>query len=601
MSTDNAVTGFSAKRLVTYALKIAAIAAFVLWTNTGFSSRVDLLAGHHRWVTLIGFVGVWGLSLLALLVAAFQSNRWLRLFWALVIAFATAVGFAYHRASGSDFGVLDAITLWNAKHEATRAAEFYMKDLYWFAAALVVGIFVFALPPAPQTARARRWLTRTAWLPVLPVAIVVAIIFVKEGGGSEALPIQFEPLSVGIVLGTKVAANPLPKRHKVELAWNGPFTPRVMAASAETSAPVPATPIKRIIMMIGESVRGDYIDWKPGNPYTPELAALKAQGQIVDFGPATSGGNCSHYSNSILRFDAKENAVGRAMLSQPTLWQFAKKAGFRTVYIDGQAGFNHNPGKLQNFMTQSEASDIDGVYALSENIPTPRLDDHVLDIVMKEIKPDKPVLIYANKNGAHFPYDKGYPDSARLFQPTMSQSPTDTSASRINSFRNVVRWSVDRILAKLIRDTDGLKDTVVIYTSDHGQAFNPKHFTHCTVENPDPREGLVPLFVATGNLALKARFEQAAAESHLHGSHFAIAPTVLDLLGYDRQAVFRAYGASLLDKSTRETKFTSGDIFGLFAEKPRWHPVDLSKSYLEPDANPKPQPAPAHTAQAGAM
>lgn len=592
--TDHPVAGFTVKRFAVYALKIAAIAAFVLWTNTGFVDRVILLAGHHRWVTLTGFVGVWSLSLLALLIAAFQSNRWLRFSWALIIGLTTAVGFAYHRASGSDFGVLDAITLWNAKHEATRAAEFYMNDLYWLAAVLVIGFFVVAVPPAPQTVRARRWFTRAAWLPALPIAIIVAIIFAKEGGGSEGLPTQFEPLSVGIVLGSKVASNPLPERHKVELAWNGPFKPQAETAGASTVAQ--ATPIKRIVMMIGESVRGDYIDWTPGNPYTPELASLKDK--IVNFGPAVSGGNCSHYSNAILRFDAKENGLGRAMLTQPTLWQFAKKAGFRTVYIDGQAGFNHNPGKLQNFMTQSEASDIDGFYALSEDIPTPQLDDHVLDIVMKEIKPDKPVLIYANKNGAHFPYDQGYPESARLFQPTMSQSPTDTSAGRINSFRNVIRWSVDRIMAKLIRDTDGLKDTVVIYTSDHGQNLDPKHLTHCSVENPNPREGLVPLFVATGNPALQARFAKAAAESRFHGSHFSVAPTILDLLGYDKQAVAKAYGASLMDKSTRETKFTSGDIFGLFAEKPRWHPVDLTKSYLEPAAFPKPQPAPAHTAQA---
>ncbi len=597
--TDSSDNAFTFKRLAIYALKIAAIAAFVLWTNTGFMDRVDLLTGHHRWVTLIGFVGIWSLSLVALLVAAFQSNRWLRFGWAAVIGLTTAVGFAYHRASGSDFGVLDALTLWNAKHEATRAAEFYTTDLYWLAFVLVAGFIVVAIPPAPRNVHARRWLARTAWLPALPIALIVAIIFVKEGGGSEGLPTQFEPLSVGIVLGSKVAANPLPKRRKVDIAWDGLFKPGVGTDGAGDAAQ--ATPIKRIVMMIGESVRGDYIDWKPGNPYTPELAALKAQGQIVDFGPAVSGGNCSHYSNAILRFDAKENGVGRQILSQPTLWQFAKKAGFRTVYIDGQAGFNHNPGKLQNFMTQAEASDIDGFYALSENIPTPQLDDHLLDIVEKEIQPDKPVLIYANKNGAHFPYDQGYPKSARVFQPTMSQSPTDTSASRINSFRNVVRWSVDRILAKLIRDTDGLKDTVVIYTSDHGQNFDPKRFTHCTVEDPDQREGLVPMFVATGNPALKARFKKAAEESRGHGSHFAIAPTVLKLLGYDQQAVAKAYGASLMDKSTRETRFTSGDIFGLFTEKPRWHPVDLSKSYLEPDGKPKPQPGMAHTAQAGAM
>ena len=592
--TDHSAAAFNVKRMATYALKIAAIAAFVLWTNTGFMDRVVLLIGQNRWVTLIGFVGVWGLSMVALLVAAFQSHRWLRFGWALVIAITTAVGFAYHRASGSDFGVMDALSLWNAKHEASRAAEFYMKDIYWLAAALVIGFLIIALPPAPRMAPARRWMTRAAWLPAVPVAVIVAIIFVKEGGGSEALPTQFEPLSVGIVLGTKVAANPLPKRRGVELAWNGPFKPQ-----AETDgAGAPATPIRRIVLMVDESIRGDYIDWTPGNPYTPELATLKDK--IVDFGPAVSGGNCSHYSNAILRFDAKENHVGRAMLSQPTLWQFAKKAGFRTVYIDGQAGFNRNPGKLQNFMTAAEAHDIDGFYALGEDISTPRLDDKVLGIVMDEIKADKPVLIFANKNGAHFPYDEGYPESARLFQPTMSQSAEDTSASRIRSFRNVVRWSVDRIMAKLIRDAD-LKDTVIIYTSDHGQAFNPNHFTHCTVEKPDPREGLVPLFVATGNPALKARLEKAASESRGHGSHFAIAPTVLGLLGYDRQAVAKDYGASLMDKSARATKFTSGDIFGLFAEKPRWHPVDLSKSYLEPDANPKPRPGPAHTAQAGAM
>ncbi|HZD91335.1 MAG TPA: sulfatase-like hydrolase/transferase, partial [Pseudolabrys sp.] len=414
---------------------------------------------------------------------------------------------------------------------------------------------------------------------------------------------QFEPLSVGVVLGTKVAAHPLPKRHKVRLAWKGPFTPHVQTASATAGTQMAdATPIKRIVMMIDESVRGDYIDFKPGNPYTPELAALKAKGDIVNFGPAVSGGNCSHYSNAILRFDAKENHIGQAMLSQPTLWQFAKKAGFRTVYIDGQAGFNHNPGKLQNFMTQAEASDIDGFYALSENIPTPQLDDHVLDFVEKEIKPDRPVLIYANKNGAHFPYDQDYPKSARLFTPTMTQvAPKDTSVGRIDSFRNAVRWSVDRIMAKLIRDTDGLRDTVIIYTSDHGQNFDPKRFTHCTVEDPNPREGLVPLFVVTGNPALKARFEKAAAESQGHGSHFAIAPTVLDLMGYDHTAVAKAYGASLLDKSTRETKFTSGDIFGLFTEKPRWHPVDLSKRYLEPDAFPRLKAPLAHTARAGSM
>ena len=585
--------GFDTRRIAVYALKTAGIAGFVLWTNTGFLDRVGLLLDHGRWVTLIGFVGVWGLSLAALFAAAFQSRRWLRFGWAGVIGFTTAVGFAYHRASGSDLGVLDALSLWNAKHEASRAAAFYAADLCWLAGMLVVGFVIFAVPPVPCAAAGRRWLTRAAWLPALPVAAIVAIIGAKEGGGSEALPTQFEPLSVGIVLGSKVAANPLPQRRPVSLAWKGPFTPR-----GETNgSAAPPVPIRRIVLMIDESVRGDYIDWTPGNPYTPELARLKDK--IVDFGPAASGGNCSHYSNAILRFGARQDGIGRDLLAIPTLWQYAKKAGFRTVYIDGQAGFNHNPGKLQNFMTAGEARDIDGFYALDEAISPPSLDDKLLDIVLNEVKPDKPVLIYANKNGAHFPYDQDYPDQARLFHPTMSEAAQDNRASRIASFRNAVRWSVDRIMARLIEEADR-PDTVIIYTSDHGQAFDPKHFTHCTVDDPDPREGLVPLFVVTGNAALRAQLEAAAKASRGHGSHFAIAPTVLDLLGYSEEAVAKTYGGSLLRKSARAPEFTTGDIFGLFTDKPRWHPVDLAHDYLERDAFPKPQPPSAHTAQAGA-
>ena len=573
---------FDARRFALYAVKIAALAAFLLWTNGGFLQRIALLQAQHRWVTLIGFAGLWGLSLVALLIAAFQGNRWLRIFWAAVIGITTAVGFAYHRASGSDLGVLDALSLWNARHEATRAAEFYASDFYWLALVAIVGILVFALPPAPRAPWARRGLMRLALAPALPVVAIVAIVLAKEGGGSEALPTQFAPLSVGLVLGSKVVATPLPHRSHVSWTWRGPFA--AAAPRSETAPPTAAVAhapaIRRIVLLVDESVRGDYIDWTKGNPFTLELAQRKDR--IVDFGPAASGGNCSHYSNAILRFAASQDGLGRKLLSTPTLWQYAKKAGFRTVFIDGQAGFNRNPGKLQNFMTAEEVRDIDGFYALDEKIAPPQLDDRLLDVVEKEIKSDKPVLIYANKNGAHFPYDEGYPKEAALFRPTMSETGADSVETRTDSYRNVVRWSVDRIFKRLF-DEVSLDDTVIIYTSDHGQNMQPGRLTHCSVENPDPREGLVPLFVLTDNAGLRARFAAAAAGSRGHGSHFAIAPTVLELLGFSHNDVAKEFGPSLLDKSTRKPEFTSGDIFGLFAE-PRRHPIDLGKDYLEPAA-----------------
>jgi len=162
----------------------------------------------------------------------------------------------------------------------------------------------------------------------------------------------------------------------------------------------------------------------------------------------------------------------------------------------------------------------------------------------------------------------------------MSENAVDTPEGRVNSFRNAVRWTVDKFFARLFAESN-LKDTVVLYTSDHGQVFNPHTFTHCSVDSPNPREGLVPLFVSTGDTGLKARFAKSAS-SGLHRTHFAMMPTVLSLLGYSEADVTREEGSSTLFQPTRERlSFSSGDIFGLFSPQVRWHDIDLDKNYLE--------------------
>jgi lipid A ethanolaminephosphotransferase len=341
-----------------------------------------------------------------------------------------------------------------------------------------------------------------------------------------------------------------------------------------------ASAVRGIIVLVDESIRGDYIDWTPGNRYTPDLARLKDR--IVDFGPTSSGSNCSDYSNAILRFAAAPNLLGSKLLSIPTIWQYAKKADFRTVFIDAQAAFNKTPGKLQNFMTREEILDIDRFYALDEHTPSYLLDDKLFEIITQELdaSSDHAVFIYANKNGAHFPYDGDYPKSERLFHPTMSGIGIDNSVTRVNSYRNAIRWSVDRLFGRFFNATD-LTNVVVIYTSDHGQAFNEGRLSHCTIERPDPREGLVPLFVVAGSDFLRARFTAAAESSRGHVSHFSITPTVLELMGYASGDMSALYGPSLFEKNSDKPAFTTGDIFGLFSTKILWHQIDLDGTYLE--------------------
>jgi glucan phosphoethanolaminetransferase (alkaline phosphatase superfamily) len=543
------------------ALWLAAFAFLLVATNQGFLQRLQLLAGQERWVTLVGFLGVWGICVASLLIAAYQEKLWIRAGWAILFALSATVGVAFHVVSGGGMTVFDVVSLWAARHEAGRAAAFYGSELYWPALVLIGTLLVLVLRPRLESALTQRWLARMAFVPAVPVIAIAAITVVKEGGGTQALPVQYVPLSVGAVSGVKLYADAAPERRPVVREAGNPK-------------------VRHILVLVDESVRGDYVDLTPGNSATPRLAGFADR--IVDFGHAVSGGDCSHYSNAILRFVADPADLGGSILKNPTIWQYAKRAGFETVYIDAQSAFNKKPGKLQNFMTTEETADIDRLYTMDTGIPAEELDGRLLDIVLDELASDTPKLIYANKNGAHFPYDESYPESERVFHPVMAEAAADTPASRINSYRNAVRWSVDRFFADFFSATD-LRDGVLIYTSDHGQVFDPHALTHCSVEKPDPREGLVPLFVSTGKSELQARFARAA-QSGLPRTHFAIMPTVLSLLGYSDADITHETVSTLLEPAHERTAFSSGDIFGLFSPEVRWHDVDPRQDYLEPQA-----------------
>jgi lipid A ethanolaminephosphotransferase len=556
------------RRVVFFTLWAAALAAFIAGTNVGFLQRVELLIGQDRLLTLAIYVALWGICIGALVIAALQTNLASRLFWAVVLAAATTAGFSFRLVSGKEISLLDVISLWNARHEASRAQEFYGGQIPLALLVLTIGLVLLLSAPRVRNAVARLWIGRLAWAPIVPVILIAAIIYLKEGGGSQSLPVQFQTLSVAAVSGAVLAKSQDAVRRPVE------------AVPGERQ-------IDNVVLLVDESVRGDYLDWTPGNPYTPALAALHSR--LADFGPALSGGTCSHYSNALLRFTAGPGDLGHSVLETPTIWQYAKEAGYRTVFIDAQSAFNKNADKFQSFMNSDEVEDIDKVYFLPEETPPPDLDFKLLEIVREELKSEQPVFIYANKNGAHFPYDHDYAESAKRFVPTMTDSPTDTSEARINSYRNAVRWAVDGFFQKFFKEI-GLDRTVTIYTSDHGQLFDPHGLTHCSVEDPDPREAVVPLFVATDDAALARRFAEAAAGAGGGQSHFSIVPTILQLFGYDPDELGGRLASSLLDGGEPANFFTTGDVFGLFADTRR-HVADPTVPRLE-------QPRPAVTTSA---
>jgi len=540
-------------RALLWTAKAALLLLVLLLTNHGLVDRLELLVADRRLVTLVVFCAIWLCALAAVLAAAFHPAWTVRLAWAVPLSLAGAAAFGYHAVQQSEFFIFDVLNLWAARHEAGRALAYFSAAVPPTLAVLCLSLAAFAMPPGAG-GRLRgplRWLFGLA--PALPIVLIALVVLHRQGKGSDAMPRQFAPVSLAALAAYKLHAGTFAEREPVRMAPGAP-------------------PVRALVVMVDESVRADAVSLAPGNPFTPEMASQRDR--WVDFGPAVSAGNCSNISNALLRFMAQRRDLVRSVVTSPTVWQYAKAAGFRTVYIDAQAGFIHSYGRLQNHMTPAEAASIDRLHKLGTGIPTHLLDDELVRIVLDELAQGDRVFIYANKNGAHFPYEKGAPGgqerNVRVAGALVGDDPATLAA-----YARAVRWSTDRTMARLVREApwDGL---AMVYTSDHGQHFSPGRLTHCSSHtNVDPQEGIVPLMVAAGDEGLRRRFAEVAAQSAGRASHFAIAPTLLELMGYAPADIAAVYEDSLLHGlSPARPQFASDDIFGLFGTQPGWHDVD---------------------------
>jgi phosphatidylserine synthase len=63
------------KLLFLISIKLALIGAIVACTSQGVFARVELLVTNHRYDTLVPYVAIWGISLLAIAIAALRLAR----------------------------------------------------------------------------------------------------------------------------------------------------------------------------------------------------------------------------------------------------------------------------------------------------------------------------------------------------------------------------------------------------------------------------------------------------------------------------------------------------------------------------------------------
>ncbi|WP_065261829.1 sulfatase-like hydrolase/transferase [Pseudomonas bananamidigenes] len=406
--------------------------------------------------------------------------------------------------------------------------------------------------------------------PIMGVLLLSAVLFVRAGEGARGLPIMYTPLAYLNLFGYEALHNTVGPREPVTLARNGP------AVSHD------------IVLIIDESISGNYLDINTPFGVHSSLKQAHPGADIFNYGYAASIANCSADTNVTLRYGGTRGDYMRINSTMPSIWQYAKKAGLRTVYIDAQ----RTGGNLQNLMTDTEKKDIDEFVQFDQTSVRDR-DMAAAAKLIELLNDDRPELVVINKVGAHFPVHDKYPDAFMAYRPTLPRGqfteiadtgkrdgfngqPDDWVLYR-NAYKNTVLWNVGEFFSRVFAQAN-LSNALLIYTSDHGQDLhergNPGLNTHCGGD-PVEEEGLVPLVVIQGDQLHTLDWSAQLAANKDRSSHYNIFPTLLQLMGYDLAGIESVYGKPLSVPTTDDFTFNYRFNARLGA-RPEWKHIDLN-------------------------
>lgn len=475
-------------------------------------------AAANDWASAAGNFLALAIQALALLAAIALLGR--RLFAvAMALAFGSILlNLGYGQTVGD---VLGAGTLaWmvaEARQAGNAAGEFAGPLLLaGVQALLAVALFVAARAVLHRGGwGVRGWQAEAGGLAVLLAPSLLAVL----GLPASAAERNAYSLSLAVAL-----AEPPPPRAPVELVPDVAGSPRA------------------IVWLVDESVA--YPQFHA--IIAPRLAAIAH----VDFGMAAALGHCSAPSNLALRSGVDVRSAGPHLdlRRTPSIWAYARKAGYRTVLIDGQTS-----GQPQNLMLPPERALIDETISAAGSMDT---DMRIAGLLNDRVRSGQRIFAYVVLRGVHFQYRDHFPPG--LIPPDSPQRLQYETAIAYSKGR-----FFDRLLAGV--DRDGV---AVVYTSDHGQNLAAGAVPHCS-PSPVPAELHVPLLAFLPD-RLAAAYADAPRAGHAASQIF---PATLAWMGYDAAAAQQQYDNDLGALPARYVRFDrdvvplrAGDPVGVVVE-----------------------------------
>jgi len=332
-------------------------------------------------------------------------------------------------------------------------------------------------------------------------------------------------------------------------------------------------PLDSIIYVIDESVRGSNLSLNGyPRPTTPFLQSLETQGSLKNLGICVAAGSHSHISNAYLvtGHNAFPDDAFRTARN-PTLFDYAKRMGYETIYIDINKGYlfllmkaagNGPVRSLDRWMTDQSFEERHIDLDTTKDVGVARF----LSGLLNE---SGGYFILVNKQGPHFHYRNRYPDDPAftIWKPVMEASePIDPSPSGreklVNTYDNAIRFQVDEFFRVFVSDTTN-QNYVILYTSDHGQTL-AEHGQVYTHMKPDKVIVDVPGFFVAGERYSKKGL-LAGISPGIRVSHLNKFATLLDLMDVPMSLRIRPYDQSIFSLTAEDNKvrtYMSGSLHG---------------------------------------
>lgn len=224
-----------------------------------------------------------------------------------------------------------------------------------------------------------------------------------------------------------------------------------------------------IVFIVGESLTLEHLSvYNYPRETTPNLNKMLQQGEMVLFHNAVTTGTRTLSAVPYMLTGLQGIDPHGIIYSTPTIFNYAKAAGYQTAFITAQDFQWRNIDQMfidQDLDLYQNGTDFSAAVSVSTGADDIKvLEQGVLPYLERTLsaKQDKPMLLVTQMNGSHYPYNTHSPDYIKRFLP-------ETEPNGNNAYDNTVIYT-DHYLKRLVdavRSKD--PDAWIFYSSDHGQ------------------------------------------------------------------------------------------------------------------------------------